>query len=200
MKNLFVLGVLFLFLTSNSCRKDKSSMTFVTGIVSEKGTGNPIEGATVFLGRKDKNSFSGLSIQTVKTVICNVNGEYSFEYEEEEDYTYVVIVRKVPYYESIFYYPRKGEKNLLNISLAAPSYLKLKIKNISGADRLAIGYPCSCTFYGTTIDTTTNPISINSYENLKYYWLIYKYSIDTIKDSASIFIPAFDTTIINLNY
>ncbi len=43
-------------------------------------------------------------------------------------------------------------------------------------------------------------MAINTSENLKYFWLIYKYGIDTIKDSAAISIPAFDTTIFNINY
>jgi hypothetical protein len=202
MKSLFFIGIVFFFLTGNSCRKDRSFITSVTGTISEKGTGNKISGAIILLGRKNKNSFSATSIQTVKSVTSNSLGEYKIEYEEDEEYTYFIVVKKVPYYESAYQYPSKGRSNLLNIALSAPSYLKLKVKNLSGADRLAIGYPCfsECDFYGTSVDTTTAAIPVNASENLKFYWLIYKYSIDTVKDSALITPSAFDTMIFNLNY
>ena len=185
-----------------SCKKDKSGPTYVTGVISEKGSGNPIGSATIFLGRNDKNSFSSTTIQTIQTVSSNSNGEYSIKYEEDDNYVYYITVRRLPYYESSYYTPRKGEKNILNIALSCPGYVKLKIKNITGADRIAIGYPCttSCDFYGTSVDTITEAMKININENLKFYWLAYKYGVDTTKDSANVSIPAFDTTIFNLNY
>lgn len=191
-----------ILLFSLSCKKDTSSITNVDGVVLEKGNGHPIAGASVFLGRKDKNSFMGYTIQTVQSVLTNSNGEYKLEFTEDEGYIYNILAKKSPYFESESYYPQKGQKNTLNISLVPPGYLKLHLKNTSGADMVSLGYPCTidCSYYGTNIDTTSETFISHGAENLTYYWSVYKYNIDTLRKSAPIFLPSFDTTVFNINY
>ena len=185
-----------------SCKKDISTITNVDGVVSEKGSGHPIAGATVLLGRKDLNSYAGYTIQTVQSVITNANGEYKFEFNYEKGFAYTILARKIPYFESESYYPQKGQKNTINISLSSPSYLKIHLKNTSGANSIALGDPCyfDCDYYGTSIDTTTKAFTSHGGETLTFYWVVFNNNVDTLKKSASMFLPPFDTTLFNINY
>lgn len=193
---------MFFITLINACKKDEKQNTIVIGTITEKGSGKPLQGAIVFLGREEKGTFGASATQTVQSITTGADGKYSIEYKEDENYRYLIKVRNPPYFESAYYYPTSGQNNIYNIALAAPGYVRFHAKNISGADKLAIGDPCyfDCSYYGSSVDTMTRAFTIESSVNTQIVYLVYKFNVDTTKYTDNLSIAPFDTITYDINY
>lgn len=201
-KQYIFLLLFFISLSSLRCNKDKEIIhPTISGTVLESGSNKAIEGVTVFLARKDKNIIGGLGYQTLETKTSDASGKFSFDYNPDEKFIYVVAARKAPYFDSEYYYPNSWTNNILTIYLKPPGYLKIHIKNINNSDLIGIGSPCTinCSFYGYQ-DNIAGIYKILGNTPYQLVWYVYKFNVDTTTHFGTINIPAFDTVLFNINY
>src|SRR5688500_16915883 len=96
MKNLLLFfGVIFLF----ACNKDEvnSGPTNVSGKVVEYNSNKPIRNAKVFLTKQDNGSWSALGIKQIAQTTSDDNGNYTFDFDAEENSIYQVCAKSENY-------------------------------------------------------------------------------------------------------
>lgn len=120
------------FILLFACRKEEPSPTVIKGIVSDRKTSLPIEGAVFLLG-----FVTGLgSNETTKYVDFSTDTNGEFEHSEDADYDFVnggSNVSKSGYVSNHNFNILKGKENILNITLLpTDAVLKIIVLNQSG--------------------------------------------------------------------
>lgn len=119
----------------------------VTYIITEKGTGDPIEGAEVKVYRRRSRYYSSRRWQTVDSGISDENGIVSLSVDDDQRYLFITSLDK-PETEGIDYVPRFN-------------YYSIKEEDIEIQIELSKGATIKVAGQGYLIETTAIPI--NSY-------------------------------------
>jgi hypothetical protein len=131
-QHLMVLTVAFSFIFLTSCEKDPDKVqsgpydTVIEGYMTERGTGNPIEGIQIDL--------FGPATKGPRKVVTDENGFYRFELGMQDDSRRFY----VDFYGSNWYYNWPGEHyatkqgyNRIDGQLFAAGWVNLHIKNVN---------------------------------------------------------------------
>lgn len=110
---------------STACNKSDERITTIQGRITEYGTGNPIEGARIYLLCYDGSVFGGSSSTLGDSIVTDANGEFHREYRQEDvcGGAYMIVWKEG-------YYKRDGlgvttGVNNVNIALDPEAWLKL---------------------------------------------------------------------------
>ena len=127
MKYLSIISVLLLTLIS--CKKT----TTVTGIISDRGTGLPLEGVKVYFGANKILSRGAVDVIDKAEVVTGLDGEYTVEVEGKGiDYIFIRLTKSgyIRAYKTVDIGTSEVYDRPLN---PLDSYLKVRIQNESGA-------------------------------------------------------------------
>ncbi len=196
---LIILASIIVFIAS--CTKEKKDMTTtVRGSVRDKTTNTPIAGAKVSLYAKQIQVLGGLS-SLVSVTTSDANGNFSYDFQGTEGYSYSIEADKKGYYEISSIAAINIGLNLgVVVKMSPDGYMKIHIKSINDNDFVNLSYPCyvNCSFQGNNLDTF-NIYRVRGNEPTEIIWFTYKNEIGTIHRDT-IYTPAFDTTLFLVNY
>jgi hypothetical protein len=186
-----------------ACRKITRE-TNVSGNVYDATSMAPLAHVKVSLMAKNESALGGRP-SAVKDTYTDVDGGFVFNFRAEKTNDYSVEASESRYQTT------GGDvekfKNNKNIKLIMPrsSFLKIHVKNTSPFDvNDAIGvtanyaWPPPFNFFGTTVDTYVISKGVGD-NNCIVSWYVSKNSTNT-NFNDTVYCPAFDTTLYNLNY
>jgi len=220
-KNHYYFSLLLILFTSfSSCQKIKAELKgkkkqgnhiTVDVFVIDESTSLPIRNAKVVVLESYSLSISG---QAIAAHYTDSKGKVHLDFEGKDHYLYAAVALKD------FYSDNVGSGNILDrgdkkakttILLRPKGFVKLHVKNIQPHDEtdlISFGSFCP-SFYGSfnsmTLDTVIlyradncdGSVQGNAYFELPY-WVTKGNNM--IRKSKMIFVPAFDTTLVNINY
>lgn len=130
------LSFLFLLILFVSCQKEGDNLfpdTKIEGVVLDKDTGEPIEGANVSAYRKGSTSII-LSVADSKLKSCKTNkkGEYTLKIDALADKSYFVKIHDDFFCQDTVLPVTKFEKNQQTIQASRKGQLKVILKNSLG--------------------------------------------------------------------
>lgn len=205
MKKLFfiLLVPLMLVLHGSSCSKPTRNewQTIVNGKAVEYNTTVPVTNARVQL-------FAGTRTQA--EAVTDANGAFQFDFIATPGVIYSVLVTpdtmnpKKKYFQTRIWNIAEGQMNTFNYPVTPYAYVKIHVKNINGVDKfdkLVISYllPNDPEFYGKNVDTTfIGGVSAN--QNLTFNKIIYRGGNETVIRDTIKYIPAHETTFIEILY
>ncbi len=201
----YLISILF-FLTIISCHKDEPVIqTQAEIIVTDNSTGEPLEGAIVFVYKQTGGSFwgggSGSSTILLLQDTTDVSGIISFPYVDSNNVYYRCSVYRDNYYEVTdlaILHTYIGEGIDIDIGLTAYAWLSIHFKNEPPSlpsDNFGINGNVSDGFNGNDIDTTVIYLVFGSQEAI-LLWQIY----DSTIYHDTIYCPRFDTTYYEIFY
>lgn len=203
-----LLTVFFIsILTTFSCHKDSPVSPYPTGVVLDATTIKPVAGAWVLLVEYEI-CYSWLCPEKVVGEDTTDNlGHYVINYNLKNDYGYYLRVIAPRYFDSGRVGNGKLDKNNFDhIYLQPEAFLKVFIKNTTPYDlydKILVGSYGTPSggggeFQGINVDTLTIARTLGNATEKIEWWVIKK--SDTTKYSTSVYCPAFDTTVYQLNY
>jgi hypothetical protein len=129
----FILPLLFsvFSLLFFACGKEETPPTVINGKVTDKKTGEPIEGAEINIDFRYKGK-DGAEIHEVKTFFTDAQGEFHRTQDSDYEGSYSE-VRKSGYATQISLKFKRGEENNIDVKLAPiDGTLRLEVSNQTG--------------------------------------------------------------------
>ncbi|HRI58183.1 MAG TPA: hypothetical protein PK228_00590 [Saprospiraceae bacterium] len=122
------------FLLLFACGKEDPSPTVINGKVTDKKTGEPIEGAAIGIDFQTEKTVSGSLKTEHEYVSLSTDAQGEFQYTHNADYTYTNSdIGKQGYAPQSPLKIKKGEVNILEIQLIPEdATLRLELSNDSG--------------------------------------------------------------------
>jgi hypothetical protein len=144
MRQSIVISVIFLLILSISCKKDLVR-TRIDGQLLGLAGGQPIADADIYVSRsKDLGSLRGAINEAVLQTKTDQEGKFKINLRFDKGWAYKLIARKKNFFDeettrgvqSYFYInrPIKLFKSELKLYLLEPSFINLKVKNLSNYD------------------------------------------------------------------
>ncbi|MEN0005007.1 MAG: carboxypeptidase-like regulatory domain-containing protein [Bacteroidota bacterium] len=205
MKKITYLSSLLLLLLL-SCEKDFFSLTgevTIRGRVFESGTTIPVANALVGLFESSGEFFGGKS--EIATIRTDEEGRYEFTFEKQRGRSYRLKA------EAAGYYGLEGSDTVvqdfeLDLFLTPNAYLLIEVENVPpqyGQDRIAVnGVTCTPTytaFVGAEVKATIF-CDFEGNADQQLTWFITQNGGEKILYDTTLFLPAHDTTILNIKY
>ncbi|MEZ5013833.1 MAG: hypothetical protein R2794_06035 [Chitinophagales bacterium] len=208
MKAILFFYIAALFFTV-SCEKSIPLSDLQNGIihgkVTDKTTGAPIAGASVYLKGYELGGsifVPGPSF-TVATTVSDTNGNFCIDFDYNSDYGYFCSAVADLYfdYQEEFVIDKTifGDEVNVEITLQPVAWLNVHIKAVNEyapSDFIGINSTPSYTFFGNV--DTTQMITVEGNKNYTLVWFIYVDGFNDASESADIYCPAIDTTYFEL--
>ena len=166
-----------------------------------------IAGATAYLQKVNPDCFSCQGAAIASTT-ADADGKFKFDFTAEEGYRYSITAEALKYFNNFYtggLILDVGKKTHPLVGLQPEAYLKLYIKNTASfdaADKIGVNgsfeWGGGGPFYGSRVDTFAIGKVYGNRIN-KIYWGVTKNNIQS-SYSDSVYCPAFDTTLYNINY
>jgi hypothetical protein len=195
--------ILTLLLLSRSCKKQPSVIqdSIKAGKVIDGNTGKPLPGTWVYLLKKSKDASSVWGMQTINSRQTNKDGDFNFDYERENNYTYYLVAESEPYYgRTDFIFVKQGDQSPV-IKMFGAGWIRFRLINEPPLDTLAYIYisvfgQINSLFKDTTI--YTHPLKGNS--NIHFIWNRRIYPYKEITDSGYVTTIPLDTITYTIKY
>ncbi len=205
MRLLFSVSIFLFFISLFSCKKIGNGI--VQGTVHEKGTGLPIEGATVTL-KFWLNDCSSCNYM-YDSVATDSEGKFKIYFKGKFNWRYELYVRENNHYGGLMKELSQKKVNY-DLELEAFGYLKIRIKKTSNSNNGFIFSDKNFTEYhhnGSPIDTLfPKAYKIPANRNTTYSWTIRNYPSNPggtdpfVTYSKNIFVKTGDTLIETISY
>lgn len=216
MRILLALALLGFFFIS--CTKDDKTIT-VDGSVTDPNRNMPVANADVILDYKPvSSSIYNAGYQNLVSASTASDGSYELKYDKEKSSDYRIRIRKDKYF--MFekeYAPEKFESNSsvsMSFYLIPEAFVKTELTNISSfndQDHIVFQFPeidgsypgqCSPGYihgYGRYFDSSF-VCAVPGDEHLSYEYDVTVNGKTSHYGPDSIYTPAFDTTLLKINY
>ncbi|MES2680808.1 MAG: hypothetical protein V4635_13030 [Bacteroidota bacterium] len=202
--------ILFLFVTSLiSCKK--LGRGYVEGVVSETGTENPIEGATITL--KYWKSHCAECPYLYDSVHTGSDGSFILYFKRRVNHQYELYVREKSHlgnYTGDTKFRISEKRNYFAISLHAPAYFKVRVKKTGNSNRTMSGnLPGTSAVFslyhkGSPIDTLLPAVTrIKANVAQRVNWTLftsYPDSPSNVQLSADTIVAKNDTLVYTIQY
>lgn len=216
-KQIMIVALFGIFILSNSCKKDAGTSIIVQGNVTDANQHSALSNAEVtFWSSRIQSGTYNPNYIALATVVTDASGNYSVEITKDKDAGFRITVDKSKYFGQTNDYSVEYltvGTHTLNYSIYPEAYFKLNVKNVSGinnSDYISYwfsntqpsGFNCCNSipieFTGQTYENTLKCRTFGA-QNMHVKWVVKKDNVSTPYES-SVFCPAFDTTVFNLNY
>ncbi len=216
MKTWIFLVAIFLSIAT-SCKKEPNTLLKIEGVTSDVRNGNAVSGVDVELTEQilEGGSFNS-SFQFAADDLTDVNGKYVLEFPRQNAAEYKLGFDKSGYFNQVHSVnPDNVDPNeayVVNASLIPEAYFTVHLINQNPFDEedrilyrnLNAYFSCSCCnvawveALGTSVDTSFTCI-IHGDFTVAYTWEVRRNDADSVYN-ASIFCPAFEETILTIEY
>ncbi len=214
-KNILFLLILPLLL---QCNKEHENTIIVKGKISSPNEGIKVEGARVTIAAsKIEGGTYNPNYQDIASMLTNANGNYTFEFEEEQAIGYKISAKKDNYFEEVLEFNadelQGGHTHTYNFDVYGQGYIQLHVKNnqpYNSDDIIAYSFTdgykdCTNCCSDNAINGTgmqydeTLICKTNGNQNVTVSWE-YQKNGNTFTNSEVIFCPVFDTAFFEILY
>ncbi|MFM2047790.1 MAG: hypothetical protein RI955_336 [Bacteroidota bacterium] len=204
MKTFYLIVISFIAFISCNKTKDHGQTTVLVSVI-DNTTQKPVANATVALKKQDRENTGGLGFITIDTKTTDANGQVTFDFNAESNYTYTAWSSKPNYVNDGQAHGRIEKvgikKSTVTVPLSPQAFLKIHLIKQS-SNYVYISFQAQDFGGLNPLDTTINYQGFGSIYGNKInsipYWINDINGQQT--HNQDIYCPAFDTTTLTINF